>query len=129
MPLRAPRTSSIPIETRTDGLVASAVAADLLRLLGVDRDAQQRVALAAGEIGTNVFKHGGGGRVEIRCDGDVIEVWGFDRGARPGTVDPTGLFGGWGLEVIARAMDTLQSGRDEGGGSWVRSTLRVGGDR
>ena len=124
-PMRAsPRRACIPIETRVDGLVAAAVATDFARNLGLTRAQTQRIALAAGELGTNVQRHGGGGRVELCFDGRDVEVWGYDRGPGLGDAHPHAN-AGWGLEAIGRAMDSLQSGREPSGCAWVRCTLRV----
>lgn len=124
--------ASIPVEAHVDGMVAAAVASEFARRIGLTRAQEQRIALTAGEIATNVRKHGGGGRVEIRFDGDDVEVWGFDRGPGlrlDGIASVRDASRGWGLEAIARAMDTVQSGREPGGDTWVKCTLHVGGGR
>jgi anti-sigma regulatory factor (Ser/Thr protein kinase) len=133
-----PDRAEIPLQSRSDALVASAVAHDIAHRRGLARAIRHRLALVTGELATNVLKHGQGGSIEIRLAHDRVQVRAFDHG--PGlpnalVLDAAATFdrvvgpfpGGWGLEVIARATDVLKSGRDPDGRAWIEATLFIEG--
>ncbi len=71
---------SVPVASDTDPLVVSSLAKDYAARLGFDHLAVAQVALAAGELASNCWRHGGGGKVEFRATDDGIEVRAIDRG-------------------------------------------------
>lgn len=140
----SPRTAAdsdraeIPLQSRSDALVASAVAHDIAHRRGLARTLRHRIALVTGELATNVLKHGQGGSIEIRLCSDRVQVRAFDHG--PGlpkalVLEAAATFdrvvgpfpGGWGLEVIARATDVMKSGHDPDGRAWIEATLFIEG--
>lgn len=64
----------------TDPLVVSSLAKDYATRLGFHHLAVAQVALAAGELASNCWRHGGGGRVELRSTDHGIELRAIDRG-------------------------------------------------
>jgi serine/threonine-protein kinase RsbT len=133
-----PLCAVMPIESRSDGLVAASVALDATQRRGVSRRVGHRVALVVGELATNVYKHGGGGSIDIAISPERVLVRAFDRGpgmhdappSNPGIARVVGPFpGGWGLEVVARAADLLECGRDGAGRTCITATLWRGGAR
>src|SRR5688500_18579729 len=94
----------MPIESRSDGLVAASVALDATLRRGIPRSVRHRVALVVGELATNVYKHGGGGTIDIAITPERVHVRALDRGpgmrgvppADPGIARVVGPFpGGW----------------------------------
>lgn len=75
----------MPVASDTDPLVVSSLAKDFATRLGFDHLAVAQVALAAGELASNCWRHGGGGHVEFRATEQGIELRAIDRG--PGIPD------------------------------------------
>lgn len=77
----------MPVASDTDPLVVSSLAKDYATRLGFPHVAVARIALAAGELASNCWRHGGGGRVEFHtmADNGGIELRAIDRG--PGIAD------------------------------------------
>lgn len=120
----------MPLHERDDGLVAAAVVRHAAVRLVLPGQAQQRLALSAAEMATNVVRHAGRGHLELRADASVVELWTFDEGpgfgapvrpTRPGA-SATGS-NGWGLAVIARAMHRFETGHAANGVTWACATL------
>ena len=73
-------TLSVPVASDTDPLVVSSLAKEFATRLGFQHLAVAEVALAAGELASNCWRHGGGGRVELRAIARGLEVRAIDRG-------------------------------------------------
>ncbi len=71
----------------TDPLVVSSLAKDFAARLGFSHVAGAQVALAAGELASNCWRHGGGGRVELHAIEHGLELRAIDHG--PGIPDLT----------------------------------------
>lgn len=69
----------------TDAVVASSVAKDFAKRLGWPTKAVACFALAAGELASNCWRHGGGGHIELSSCDEVLEVRAIDSG--PGIDD------------------------------------------
>lgn len=69
----------------TDPLVVSSLAKDFAVRLGFGHVAVAQVALAAGELASNCWRHGGGGRIELLATADGLELRAIDEG--PGIPD------------------------------------------
>ena len=76
---------SVPVASDTDPLVVSSLAKDFALQLGFPSVAGAQIALAAGELASNCFRHGGGGCVELHALADGIELRAIDQG--PGIPD------------------------------------------
>lgn len=76
---------SVPVASPTDALVASSVAKEFAAKLGFSRTQIAQVGLAAGELASNCWRHGGGGHLELRHREGDLEVRAIDRG--PGIPD------------------------------------------
>lgn len=69
----------------TDPLVVSSVAKEFAFRMGFPHVAVAQVALAAGELASNCWRHGGGGRVELHATERGLELRAIDHG--PGIPD------------------------------------------
>lgn len=69
----------------TDPLVVSSLAKDFAARLGFSHIAVAQVALAAGELASNCWRHAGGGRVELHALEHGLELRAIDQG--PGIPD------------------------------------------
>lgn len=109
----------------TDPLVVSSLAKDFAIRLGFPHLAVAQVALAAGELASNCWRHGGGGRVELHAidrglelraidqgpgitDLDQAEQDGFSRGRRHTAETPIRDSLGTGLGSVRRLMDEVE---------------------
>lgn len=78
-------TLSVPVASDTDPLVVSSLAKEFALRLGFPQIAVAQVALAAGELASNCWRHAGGGRVELMAVDHGIELRAIDHG--PGIPD------------------------------------------
>ena len=78
-------TLSVPVASDTDPLVVSSLAKDFAVRLGFPHVAVAQVALVAGELASNCWRHGGGGRVELHATERGLELHAIDHG--PGIPD------------------------------------------
>lgn len=78
-------TLSVPVASDTDPLVVSSLAKDFAARLGFTHVAVAQVALAAGELASNCWRHAGGGRVELHATPHGLELRAIDHG--PGIPD------------------------------------------
>ena len=78
---------SVPVASDTDPLVVSSLAKDFAARLGFPSVDVAQVALAAGELASNCWRHAGGGRVELHAVECGIELRAIDHG--PGIADLT----------------------------------------
>jgi anti-sigma regulatory factor (Ser/Thr protein kinase) len=78
-------TLSVPVASDTDPLVVSSLAKDFATRVGFPQLAVAQVALAAGELASNCWRHGGGGRVELHVIEQGLELRAIDQG--PGIPD------------------------------------------
>lgn len=69
----------------TDPMVVSSLAKDFACRLGFPSVASAQVALAAGELASNCYRHAGGGRIELQAIEDGVELRAIDGG--PGITD------------------------------------------
>lgn len=109
----------------TDPLVVSSLAKDFAVRLGFPHLAVAQVALAAGELASNCWRHGGGGRVELRAIEQGLELRAIDfgpgipdlaqavqdgvsRGRRHTPLDPIRDSLGSGLGSVRRLMDEVE---------------------
>jgi len=73
------------VASDTDPLVVSSMAKDFAVRLGFTHVAVAQVALAAGELASNCWRHAGGGRVELHAIPQGLELRAIDHG--PGIPD------------------------------------------
>ncbi|MCX4239261.1 ATP-binding protein [Paraliomyxa miuraensis] len=93
--------------------MVSSLAKDFAIRLGFPHVAVAQVALAAGELASNCWRHGGGGRVELRAIENGLEVRAIDSG--PGIPD------------LAHAeQDGVSRGRRHSPETPIRDSLGVG---
>lgn len=135
------------IARRADTLAAPTSCADFARELGFDQRAAREIEIAAAELATNVWRHGGGGTLTMRAVLDpqaAIELVTTDQG--PGFADvevalkdgysqgkdlvlevpPTHRTGlGAGLGAVTRLMDDVRIENRPGGGAIVIATKRL----
>jgi anti-sigma regulatory factor (Ser/Thr protein kinase) len=78
-------TLAVPVTESTQVGEARRRAAVLSARAGHDETTAGRVALVVTELGTNLVRHGGGGEILLRAEGDAVEVIALDRG--PGMED------------------------------------------
>jgi anti-sigma regulatory factor (Ser/Thr protein kinase) len=78
-------TLSVPVASDTDPVVVSSLAKQFAVNLGFTHVAVAQVALAAGELASNCWRHGGGGHVEIHATEHGLELRVIDHG--PGIPD------------------------------------------
>ncbi len=117
----------------TDPAVVSSLAKHYAKSIGFSSVAAQQVALVAGELASNCWRHGGGGRVEVEGTKDGIEVRAIDqgpgiedlsyaeedgvsRGRRHSALTPIRDSLGSGLGTVRRLMDEVEvrTGPSEG---------------
>jgi serine/threonine-protein kinase RsbT len=129
-----------------DRFYAIAVALRVALAIGFTRQAAAEIATAAGELASNLVRHGGGGTLGVRwirdaLVGDSIELVTEDEG--PGIDDvAAALRDGWsdgrprgpdehadglgtGLGAVQRAMDTLTISARSVRGAEVRASRRL----
>ncbi len=95
---------------------------DFLEILGLADIPREEILLAATELGTNLFRHGGGGTLELLSSGPGPEVLTlissnpFDSplgaGVLPFPLQSSGL--GLGLESLERLMDRVEISQRKG---------------
>jgi serine/threonine-protein kinase RsbT len=78
-------TLSVPVASDTDPVVVSSLAKQFAVSLGFTHVAVAQVALAAGELASNCWRHGGGGHVELHATEHGLELRVIDHG--PGIPD------------------------------------------
>jgi serine/threonine-protein kinase RsbT len=78
-------TLSVPVASDTDPVVVSSLAKQFAVDLGFSHVAVAQVALAAGELASNCWRHGGGGYVELHATEHGLELRVIDHG--PGIPD------------------------------------------
>jgi serine/threonine-protein kinase RsbT len=127
---------SVPVASDTDALVVSSLAKDFAARLGFPRLERAHIALAAGELASNCWRHGGGGRVELRAVDHGIELRvidqgpgidnllhaeedGVSRGHRHTPLAPVRDGLGAGLGSVRRVMDELEVRSDHAVGTTV----------
>lgn len=104
---------SVPVASDTDPLVVSSLAKDYATRLGFHHLAVAQVALAAGELASNCWRHGGGGRVELRSTDHGIELRAIDLGP--------------GIDDVSNAIeDGVSRGRRHSPDTPIRDSLGAG---
>lgn len=118
-------TLSVPVASDTDPMVVSSLAKQFAVRLGFTHVAVAQVALAAGELASNCWRHGGGGHVELHAtehglelrvidhgpgipDLSVAEQDGVSRGRRHSAQTPIRDSLGTGLGSVRRLMDEVE---------------------
>lgn len=128
----------------TDPFVVSSLAKDYAIRLGFDSLAAAHVALVAGELASNCWRHGGGGYIELRSTDEGLEIWAVDRG--PGIEDlvsanedgysrgrrhtpetPVRDSLGSGLGTVRRLMDDVEVHSETSRGTTVIARKRLPG--
>ena len=123
----------------TDCVVVRSMARRFAMDVGFDELRAAEVAIVAGELASNIVKHGGAsGRLTLRRTPRALHVIAIDRG--PGLTNPetlraaegmirldarqglVGLGHGWG--AVHRLMDRVKSARRRGGGLLVHGLKR-----
>ncbi len=103
----------MPVASDTDPLVVSSLAKDYATRLGFAHVVGAQIGLAAGELASNCWRHGGGGRIEIRTVEQGIELRAIDQGP--------------GIENLTHAAeDGVSRGRRHSAASPVRDGLGAG---
>ncbi|MCA9704439.1 MAG: ATP-binding protein [Myxococcales bacterium] len=93
--------------------MVSSLAKDFATRLGFHHVAVAQVALAAGELASNCWRHGGGGHVELRAIEQGLEVRAIDHGP--------------GIEDLAHASeDGVSRGRRHTAYTPIRDSLGAG---
>lgn len=106
-------TLSVPVASDTDPIVVSSLAKDFALRLGFPHLAVAQVALAAGELASNCWRHGGGGHVELLAIEGGLELRAIDHG--PGIPD------------LAHAeQDGVSRGRRHSPATPIRDSLGTG---
>lgn len=106
-------TLSVPVASDTDPLVVSSLAKDFATRLGFPLVAGAQVALAAGELASNCWRHGGGGRVELHAIEHGLELRAIDQG--PGIPD-----------LAYAQQDGVSRGRRHSAAAPIRDSLGTG---
>lgn len=117
----------MPLQLFVSGLADSLTAACVVRKWGRDAGLAAKVcgevAIIAGELASNLVRHGGGGKLFARIDGAYFELRSEDRG--PGLADPDQL----GREPEPRSptgpLRPLNAGLGEGGAAIRRLSDEV----
>ncbi len=97
----------------TDPLVVSSLAKDFAVRRGFTQVAGAQVALAAGELASNCWRHGGGGRVELHSTPEGLELRAIDQG--PGIPD-----------LESAQQDGVSRGRRHSAQTPIRDSLGTG---
>jgi anti-sigma regulatory factor (Ser/Thr protein kinase) len=106
-------TLSVPVASDTDPLVVSSLAKDFAVRLGFTPVAGAQVALAAGELASNCWRHGGGGRIELHATPHGLELRAIDQG--PGIPD-----------LVWAEQDGVSRGRRHTAHTPIRDSLGAG---